>query len=432
MTYKQTLEFLYSSLPMYQRTGAAAYKNSLETTFALDEAHGHPHRKFKSVHIAGTNGKGSVAHMLASVLQTAGYKTGLYTSPHLVDFRERIRVNGKMIGEKEVMNYVKNNRSLIEELEPSFFEMTVDLAFMYFAAREVEIAIIETGMGGRLDSTNIVDPVLSIITNIGMDHMRFLGDSIEKIAREKGGIIKPDTPLVVGEYREDSMKVFRELTEKNHSKLILAEEHVIHEHGLMMPDRRINHRFRSRTAVYDNLVCDLTGNYQVKNLKTVITALEELTRTGMEISAPAIYQGLAEVKMNTGLRGRWEELGYNPLVICDTAHNPDGVGEIVDQIRNTPWKKLHMVWGMVNDKDTDAILKLLPEDAVYYFTKADIPRALDEKRLFRAAMDLGLRGRHYPDVHSAYMAAISDSGRGDLVFIGGSSFVVAEILGKFG
>lgn len=428
MTYQETLDFLFSSLPMYQRTGAAAYKNSLETTLAMDAAHNQPHKHFKSIHIAGTNGKGSVSHMLAAVLQTAGYKTGLYTSPHMLDFRERIRINGEMISEKEVVEYVIENKNLIESLKPSFFEMTADMAFVYFAKEKVDIAIVETGMGGRLDSTNILSPVLSIITNIGLDHMRFLGNTIQEIAVEKAGIIKENTPVVIGEYDENTAEIFRGISLKRNAKISFADQIFFHHHSLLNTERKTSHHITSEKQSYPLLLSDLKGFYQKKNIITVLASLEEMKLCGIDISAKAIYEGIGNAASLTGLRGRWEEIGYNPLIVCDSGHNEDGVRLTVEQIKNTAYKRLHMVIGMVADKEVSSILKLFPKDAIYYFTKADIPRSLDEKQLRKSAAEIGLKGNSYSIVSEAFEAARRNAEPQDLIFIGGSSFVVAEVL----
>ncbi|MCF8380946.1 MAG: bifunctional folylpolyglutamate synthase/dihydrofolate synthase [Bacteroidales bacterium] len=428
MNYKETLDFLFSSLPMYQRTGAAAYKNSLDTTIALDKAHNFPHREFKSIHIAGTNGKGSVSHMLAAILQSAGLKTGLYTSPHMTDFRERIRINGKMIPEQEVVNYVRENKSLIEALEPSFFEMTADLAFLYFAREKVDIAVIETGMGGRLDSTNIIHPLLSIITNIGMDHMRFLGNTLKEIATEKGGIIKKGVPIVIGETDKETASVFQEISTIRSSRISFADQIFTHHHSLITSDRKISHNISSSDTEYHTLISDLKGIYQKKNIITVLAAIIELKLSGIDIPRQAVYDGIRETVSLTGLRGRWEEIGYNPLTICDSGHNEDGIKQVVEQITNTAYKQLHFVLGVVSDKDISTILKLLPKEAIYYFTKASIPRAMNEFELMKSAQEIGLTGSSYPTVSEAFKCAQKNAGPQDLIFVGGSSFVVSEVI----
>ncbi len=430
MNYRETLDYLFSRLPVYQRTGPAAYKANLDNTIALDNYFGHPHRAFQSIHVAGTNGKGSVSHMLASVLQSAGYKTGLYTSPHLVDFRERIRINGEKIPENYVVQFVKENRSVIEKIEPSFFEMTVLMAFRYFAEKKVDIAVIETGLGGRLDSTNIIDPIVSVLTNIGLDHTRFLGNSLEEIAFEKAGIIKPGRPVVVGKWQQETSGIFEARAEKTQSCLIYADKMYKTDYTLLTPERaRILNIYAGRTLVYPNLISDLPGIYQQKNICTAIQTLDVLRTEDIKIPKESIYKGLKNVKRNTGLRGRWDEIGFNPLIVCDVAHNAEGVREVIAQLLSIPFKKLHIVWGMVSDKDISAILNLLPKEAYYYFTKADIPRALNENDLSKKAFALGLKGEKYPEVGKALEAAKENAVPEDVIFIGGSTFVVGEVLG---
>jgi len=432
MTYTECLDFLYSSLPMYQRTGAAAYKNDLGASLEFDRIHGHPHRSFRSIHIAGTNGKGSVSHMLASVLQEAGYKTGLYTSPHLVDFRERIRVNGQMIPREEVIRYVEDNQTLFSSLKASFFEMTVDLAFLYFAKEKVDFAVIETGMGGRLDSTNIILPELSVITNIGLDHTRFLGETLGAIAGEKAGIIKDGVPVVIGEYQEPTLPVFEARAKECNSELQIADKNFSVELATLTPERLLH--LRILDILNDNLLelsCDLTGKYQEKNILTLLESLETLKNQGINIPSKAITMGLKKVRVNTGLRGRWEEIGHNPLIICDTGHNAEGISIIVEQLKNTPYHKLHIVWGMVSDKNTARILRLLPANAEYYFSKADIPRSLNERVLCEMAREYGLQGKTYARAIDALNAARKVADTRDMIFIGGSTFLVGEILESF-
>ena len=429
MNYQDSIDYLFTSLPMYQRLGAAAYKNNLDNTYALDEHFNHPHRSYKCIHVAGTNGKGSVSHMLASVLNKSGYKTGLYTSPHLKDFRERIRINGIMISEKEVIDFVHENQDFMEKLQPSFFEMTVAMAFNYFKKEKVDVAVIETGMGGRLDSTNIIDPVLSLITNIGLDHTRFLGKDIPSIAEEKAGIIKPGRPVVISEWQKDTFKVFEKFAGRNKSELFYADKKYHVDYSMTSADRkRIMNVYLEDKIAYENLITDLPGDYQLKNILAVLQSIDILRNEGMTIPTEAIYEGLSEVKKSTGLRGRWDEIGHNPLIICDTAHNAAGVKEITDQLRNTPYRRLHIVWGMVSDKDAEPILSLLPNDAVYYFTKADIPRALDEQELAMKAAKFGLYGKTFSDVNSAFSEARKKADEEDMIFVGGSTFVVGEIV----
>ncbi|HYW95189.1 MAG TPA: folylpolyglutamate synthase/dihydrofolate synthase family protein, partial [Bacteroidales bacterium] len=397
MNYRETLEFLYNSLPMFQRTGAAAYKANLDNTHALDDYFGHPHRKFRCIHIAGTNGKGSVSHTLAAVLQSSGYRTGLYTSPHLKDFRERIRINGELIPEEDVVSFIEDAKNIIEKIQPSFFEITVMMAFSFFARQDADIAVIETGMGGRLDSTNIIDPLLSIITNIGPDHTRFLGDTLDKIATEKAGIIKPGRPVIISEWLPETGPVFEKKAAENLSALTRADRRYHIDYSTLTPERyQTFHVHSGGKTVYQGLVSDLTGMYQRKNIPAVLSAIDILREMGMNITDDAIYKGVANVRKMTGLRGRWEETGYNPLMVCDAAHNAPGIKEVVRQIMATPHRRLHMVWGMVSDKDVEGILKLLPTEAQYYFTKADIPRAMDENDLHKKATAAGLHGRAYP------------------------------------
>ncbi len=429
MDYRETLDFLYTSLPMYQRTGAAAYKADLDNTLVLDDWFGHPHRHFPCLHIAGTNGKGSVSHMLAAILAEAGFKTGLYTSPHLKDFRERIRINGEMISEGEVVDFVYEAMPVIRNISPSFFELTVMMAFTCFARQKVDVAVIETGMGGRLDSTNIIDPVLSLITNIGLDHTRFLGDTEAKIAGEKAGIIKPVKPAIIGEWNEESAPVFEKKAAETGSPLYFAGDFYQVYNSTLTADR--SQRFYIRAGddtVYEGLTSGLSGTYQRKNIPSVLLAIDLLREEGMKIPESAVYEGIAGVRQLTGLRGRWEEISYNPLTVCDAAHNAAGIREVVRQIEATPFRKLHMVIGTVSDKDIDAMLTLLPRDAEYYFTKAGIPRALDENELRAKGLAAGLQGSSYPAVSLALEAAKKAAGKDDMIFVGGSTFVVAEVL----
>jgi len=432
MNYTQTVDYLFSALPMFQRNGPAAYKANLDNTHALDEFFGHPHRDFKTIHIAGTNGKGSVSHMLAAILQAAGYKTGLFTSPHLIDFRERIRVNGKMISEDYVCRFVEENKSLIEKISPSFFELTTLMAFAYFKDSKTDIAVIETGMGGRLDSTNIITPLVSVITNIGLDHTQFLGNTIELVAAEKAGIIKENVPVVIGEWQKETEGVYRDYAGRMKSELSFASQKYSIKASFQTPGRKQIMYVRSgEILVYESLSIDLLGLYQKKNLPTVLQTIDRLRESGVSVSREAIYDGLQNASAITGLRGRWEALGYNPLIICDTGHNAEGISEVVQQIRQTPYRKLHFIFGMVSDKDPKAVLSLLPRDAEYYFTKADIPRALSPELLREEAGSQGLIGESYPDIKTAFEAAKARATMDDLIFIGGSTFVVADLLKHF-
>jgi len=431
LNYSETLDYLFSRLPMYQRVGPAAYKNDLDNTLQLDNFYANPHRRFKTIHVAGTNGKGSVSHMLAAILQSAGYKTGLYTSPHLKDFRERIRIDGEMIPEKEVIGWVENYKANNElwKIKPSFFELTVALAFDYFARSKVDIAIVEVGLGGRLDSTNIITPEVSIITNIGMDHTALLGDSLEAIAKEKAGIIKNKIPVVVGTTQKETRQVFTKKAAEQKAPLYFADSEYLVSYA--MNDFEGNQLLaveKNRKQIYRQLKLGLKGAYQQKNLPAVLKTLELLKTKGWDIPQENIETGLAEVSKLTGLLGRWQVLGANPRIVCDTAHNADGLTEIVKQIAQTPYKKLHVVFGMVSDKEPEKILKLLPQNAVYYFTKANIPRGLDENILAKYAAEFGLKGQVFSDVNDAYNEAKKSAGKDDFIFVGGSTFIVAEIL----
>ncbi len=416
---------------MFHRIGEAAYKNSLENTLKLDKFFDHPHRNYKTVHVAGTNGKGSVSHMLAAVFQSAGYKTGLYTSPHLKDFRERIKINGQMISEKEVVEWVENYlvKYNLLSIEPSFFELTAALAFDYFSQQKVDIAIIEVGLGGRLDSTNIITPEVSVITNIGLDHTNLLGDTIEKIAAEKAGIIKPKVPAVVGLTQDETKPVFTEIARTKQASLFFADQEYVATYSMLGLDgKQILNIERNGDMAFPEIKLDLLGMYQVKNVPVVLKTLEILIENGWKISKENLYEGLENAAKLTGLMGRWQIIGNNPLTVCDTGHNEDGIRMVVEQIKNTPYKTLHFVFGVVADKNQDAVLRLLPKDAVWYFTRADIPRAMNEKELEQKAAGFGLNGKNYPTVTEAFNAAKLNAAKNDLVFVGGSTFVVAEIL----
>lgn len=431
MDYSETLEFLFSRLPMFQRIGPAAYKDNLDNTVLLDNFYGNPHRKFKTIHVAGTNGKGSVSHMLAAVLQASGYKTGLYTSPHLKDFRERIRINGEMMPTDEVVNWVEKYRINNElwSLEPSFFELTVVMAFDYFAREEVDVAVVEVGLGGRLDSTNIITPELSIITNIGLDHTALLGDSPDKIAMEKAGIIKAGIPAVIGTSQMEAKNVFQEVAAVKLAPLFFADQEYTVVYGMTdLEGNQLLSVNKNGKRIYDQLKLDLKGMYQQLNLPAVLKTVELLRDMGWEIAEEDLLRGLGNARKMTGLMGRWQVLGYNPLLVCDTAHNAEGMKEVVQQMRQTPFEKLHIVLGLVKDKNPEKLLALLPTDAVYYFTRADIPRAMEEKELARIAAEFGLTGSAFSSVSKAFDAAVNQAGKNDLVFVGGSTFVVAEIL----
>lgn len=427
MNYQETLDYLYAQLPMFQRVGAQAYKPSLENTIKLSEALGNPHKQFKSIHIAGTNGKGSTSHMMASICQAAGYKTGLYTSPHLVDFRERIRIDAEMIPQENVVTFVEKNKEIIEEIQPSFFEMCVVMAFDYFAKEKVDIAVIEVGMGGRLDSTNIIHPLISIITNISYDHMQFLGDTLPKIAREKAGIIKEQTPIIISQKQEECVDVFIEIAKEKNTELIFASDYLNVE-DLEDSDLNILSMDVQSSSNKYHLETTLTGKYQLKNIVGVVAAYEKLNKLGIQINNEALIEGVLKVKENTGLRGRWEILSKEPLTIADTGHNEDGIQQIINQISNIEYDRLHWVWGMVNDKDPAKVFKLLPKHANYYFCSPNIPRGLDANSCKEKAVEYELYGEAYPSVKEAYEAAQSNARANDLILIGGSTFVVAEVL----
>ena len=408
MNYKDTLDYLYNSAPLFQQIGAGAYKEGLENTWALDEHFGHPHRSFRSIHIAGTNGKGSCSHTLAAILQEAGYKVGLYTSPHLIDFRERIRVNGQPVPEAYVIRFVEEERAFFEPLHPSFFELTTAMAFRYFAEEKVDVAVVEVGLGGRLDCTNIIRPDLCIITNISLDHVQFLGDTLEKIAGEKAGIIKPGIPVVIGETTPETRPVFQKKAEEVGAPIHFAEEEVKEVH----PDWEY----------------ELKGLYQEKNRRTLWAALPLLQEEGYRIAESDIQAGFAHVVELTGLMGRWQKLQEHPTVVCDTGHNVGGIQYIAEQLRRQVFRRLHIVIGMVNDKDVRGVLALLPREATYYFTQASVRRALPAGQLARLAAEAGLQGTCYPDVPSAVRAAQKESLPEDFIFVGGSSFIVADLL----
>ena len=424
MNYQETCNWLFAQLPMFQREGQAAYKANLDNTLRLDEHFRHPHRRFKTIHVAGTNGKGSVSHLLASILQEAGYKTGLYTSPHLKDFRERIKINGEMIPEEYVTGFVEQNQDFFAALHPSFFEMTVAMAFKYFADREVDVAVIEVGLGGRLDSTNIITPLTSVITNISFDHMALLGDTLEKIAAEKSGIIKPHIPVVIGTRDRNYDFVFEGKARSCDAPLTFAsDEWKIRQNN----DGSYDLSHRSGIS-FSSLVCELKGSYQRKNIPTVLESVLSLQNSGLAIREEHIRNGIACVIRNTGLHGRWEKLANTPYTVCDTGHNIDGLTEVVAQLRSCTYRHLHFVIGMVNDKDVNSVLRILPREATYYFCKASIPRAMNEQELAGKARSCGLQGTTYPTVSEAYAAARKNAIPEDMIYIGGSTFVVAEVL----
>lgn len=428
MDYQETLDWMFAQLPMFQRKGQAAYKANLDNTHALDVHFMHPHTKYKSIHIAGTNGKGSVSHLIASCLQEAGYKTGLYTSPHLKDFRERIRVNGQVVPKDFVVNFIGENKSLFTKMKPSFFEMTVAMAFNYFQDQEVDYAVIETGLGGRLDSTNIITPEISVITNISLDHTALLGETLEKIAFEKAGIIKNNIPVIIGEYDKEVADVFNNKALEVNTKISFADQSLYVTKSSFNITERIIDVEKDGISLFKSLKSSLVGVYQEKNILTAIAALRELKSEGMIIMDEHIRNGISKVVNNTGITGRWQVLKKTPLVICDTAHNEAGIACVIDQISKVPYKNLHIIFGMVNDKSIDTVLSMLPKNARYYFTKASIPRALDEHELEKIADRYNLKGSSYKTVKEAFSAASSNASKDDLIYIGGSTFVVAEVV----
>ncbi|MRX65871.1 glutamate ligase domain-containing protein [Maribacter luteus] len=403
MTYKETLDWMFAQLPAYQQKGKVAYNGKMDNIRAFSTFLNHPETKFKSIHVAGTNGKGSSSHMLASILQEAGYKVGLYTSPHLKDFRERIKINGKTIRKKKVVGFIEKNKAFLEEYQLSFFEMTVGMALDFFASEKVDIAVVEVGLGGRLDSTNILNPEVALITNIGMDHLDMLGDTLGKIAKEKAGIIKEGIPVVVSEYQEEIAEVFHNVAVSKNAKVIFAEK-VIHK------------TFKT----------SLLGNYQSKNVKGVLAVLTELK--DYKIKKKHIKSGLKHVVKNTGLLGRWQILNKKPFVVCDTAHNKEGLTYVTEQLAQQDFNELHMVLGFVKEKDLDSILPLFPKNAHYYFCKPNIMRGLDVEILVNKAKMHALKGESYNSVDKAFKAALKTAGKKDLIFIGGSTFTVAEVV----
>ena len=424
MTYQETTEYLYNSAPLFQHVGGDAYKEGLSNTHLLDEHFGHPHTKFRTIHVAGTNGKGSCSHTLAAILQSAGYRVGLYTSPHLVDFRERIRVNGEMVSEEYVVRFVEEHRAFFEPLHPSFFELTTAMAFNYFAESQVDVAIIEVGLGGRLDCTNIITPDLCIITNISPDHTQFLGDTLEKIASEKAGIIKNGVPVVIGETTDETRPVFVSKANETNSPIKLSDE-------LNLVKSSLSNNNGGRvynTTLYKNLEGELGGLCQEKNTNTILTATEELKRIGYQLTEEHIRNGFAHVYQLTGLMGRWQKLHEHPTLICDTGHNVGGIAYITEQLKHQTCDHLHIVMGMVNDKDVSGVLAMMPKCATYYFTRASVKRALDEEELQALATRFNLHGECYPTVAQATQAALENAKENDFIFVGGSSFIVADLL----
>ena len=405
MSYSDTVSWMFKQLPMYQHTGASAYKKDLSNTLLLAEHLGNPQNDFKSIHVAGTNGKGSTSHMLSSILQESGYKVGLYTSPHLKDFRERIKINGEVVTEDFVVNFIDHHKSFFEAHSLSFFEMTVGMAFDYFSEEKVDIAVIEVGMGGRLDSTNIITPEVSVITNIGLDHVQFLGDSLEAIASEKAGIIKERVPVVVGETQKETMPVFNHIASAKNAPIFFADQ-----------------------LIKEVMETDLKGIYQTKNIKTVVQSVKVLAGLNYNISEQSLRNGLLNVVRNTGLLGRWQQLGEDPAIICDTAHNKEGLTHVVEQLIAMDYDRLHIVFGVVKDKDVQSIIHLMPENSTYYFCKPNIPRGMDVKELKGYFEKYNRNGKTYASVKKAVEKAKENAGEKDLIFVGGSTFVVAEVV----
>jgi dihydrofolate synthase/folylpolyglutamate synthase len=428
MNYQQTLDYLFSRLPMFQRIGATAYKANLDNTYKIASLLGDPHKKLKCIHIAGTNGKGSSSHMLAAILQQAGYKVGLYTSPHLVDFRERISINGKMISKEEIVEFVEKYKEDFEKIEPSFFEWTVGLAFYYFAKEEVDVAVIEVGLGGRLDSTNIITPVVSLITNISYDHMNLLGDTLQKIAGEKAGIIKSKVPVVVSEHQTDIYPVFVAKAAEVKAPLEFADKrYKIMKHRMKYSFLECEILNR-RTNLIETYKLDLTGNYQLKNVLGVLHTVDVLVEEGFIIDKRDVKSALSKVIKLTKLKGRWQTVNEKPLIIADTGHNEDGIKQVLENLKRYSVKNLHMVFGTVNDKEIDKILQLLPAKANYYFVKASVPRALESVELQKKASEFKLRGEAFDTVENGLNAAKKAYKSGDLIFVGGSTFVVGDLL----
>ena len=438
MNYQETIEYLFNSTPVFEKIGAKAYKPGLQTTETLDEHFGHPHHQFKSIHVAGTNGKGSCSHTLAAILQAEGYKVGLYTSPHLVDFRERIRVNGECIPEQYVIDFVEQERNFFEPLHCSFFELTTALAFKYFAEQKVDIAVVEVGLGGRLDCTNIITPILSIITNISLDHTQFLGNTLAEIAGEKAGIIKKDVPVVIGEDIPETRAVFERKAQETQAPIVFAQDL---EHLEVLKASHIPEGMKYGTKRWGEIKGELRGDYQAKNMNTILNAIDILARegSGIHLSEESIRKGIFHVSELTGLMGRWQKVNvaqlrycHNtqkyPLVICDTGHNVGGWQYLAPQIKAQPCKQLRIVFGMVDDKDVTTVMKMLPKDAIYYWTQATTKRAIKVEKIAELGTTNGLHGNCYPSVNKAFNAALEEANEEDFIFVGGSSYIVADFL----
>lgn len=424
MNYQETLNYLYNSTPVFEHVGAVAYKEGLQNTLALDKHFNHPHTNFKTIHIAGTNGKGSCSHSLASILQEAGYKVGLYTSPHLVDFRERIRVNGQCISKERVVKFVEDERKFFEPLHPSFFELTTALAFKYFDEQKVDIAIIEVGLGGRLDCTNIISPILSIITNISFDHTQFLGDTLAKIAAEKAGIIKKGVHVIIGEANEETRLVFQSKANEVNSDIVFAEDNAIVTSSSPIVDGGRRYNLSNNST----LVGELSGDYQERNMNTILCACNILKQMNIIKNDDIIAKGLTNICKNTGLLGRWQTIQNNPTVVCDTGHNVGGWNYLAPQIKRQQCNQLRIVFGMVDDKDINSVMYLLPKNAIYYWTQAESKRAIKAERVAEIAIKHDLRGEIFDNVEVAYTKALQDSNKDDFVFVGGSSYIVADLL----
>ena len=422
MNYEETIQYLYNSVPMFQKVGASAYKEGLYNTLELDKHFGHPHRKFKTIHIAGTNGKGSCSHTLAAILQAEGYKVGLYTSPHLIDFRERIRVNGECVGKEYVVDFVEKEKGFFEPLHPSFFELTTAMAFKYFAEQGVDYAVVEVGLGGRLDCTNIISPILSIITNISLDHTQFLGDTLAKIASEKAGIIKSGTPVVIGEYNAETRPVFEKKALEENAAITLAQD----EQEIISASSGNGMTYQTKS--FGEIHGELGGLYQAKNANTILSACKILSGMGVIKSAESVRKGFANVTESTGLRGRWEKLQEHPTAICDTGHNVGGWEYLSQQIKAQECRELRMVFGMVDDKDIDTVCKMLPQNAAYYFTQASTHRAIPAEKVKEEGERHGLKGKTFGSVELAYRQALADAAADDFIFVGGSSYIVADLL----
>lgn len=424
MNYQETIDYLFNVTPLFQNIGKDAYKEGLDNTIILDNHFNNPHKKFRTIHIAGTNGKGSCSHTIAAILQSAGYKTGLYTSPHLIDFSERIKVNGEPVEKEFVIDFVKQNKDFFEPLHPSFFELTTAMAFLYFAEKKVDVAVIEVGLGGRLDCTNIITPDLSIITNISFDHTQFLGNTLKDIAKEKAGIIKEKKPVIIGEYTPETKTVFEDKAKSTNSDIIFAEDNKLingykqTENGLLL----------YKSDKIKDLYGELNGLYQVKNTNTILNAVYKLIELGYNIDETNIKNGFRNVCHLTGLMGRWQKLEENPTIICDTGHNIGGMKYIVEQLSRMKYDKLHIIIGMVNDKDISGVISLLPKNAKYYFTQASVKRALPAEQVKEIANNHGLKGEAYSSVEKALTIAKNNAKENDLIFIGGSTFIVADLI----